>query len=182
MRVSQSRNKMGQFSSSLGVDVQLIGANQLMQAMSILGHKDAKRIAKLAIRTETKKLQRTAQEVVSVDKGKTKEQIQVQIKNTDGGFGFLGRVGVGLRGGGEGPGKRRNVAAIIEFGRRSFTQKIVGRNGTTYRVRIPAVPGQFYLSRAAERHLPTFMADLSKEFDRRVKNRIKRLAKQAGIK
>ena len=180
--IGQSRNSKGRFTSAFGVDVKLIGDRELKQAIKLLGEKDARRIARLAVRESLKDMQSTAKQTVAVDGGHTKNQIQITLKSAKGGNAFMGRVGVGLRGGGTGPNVRRNLAHIIEFGRRAFTAKIVGRNGTTYRVRIPAVPGQFYLTKAADRHLPKLLPDISKEFQRRIQNRIKRLAKQAGVK
>lgn len=180
--IGQSRGAGGKFTSQFGVDVKLIGDRELKEAIKLLGEKDAKRIARLAVRESLKDMQTTAKSTVSVDGGHTKNQIQITMKSAKGGMSFMGRVGVGLRGGGTGPNVRRNLAHIIEFGRRAFTSKIVGRNGTTYRVRIPAVPGQFYLTRAADRHLPKLLPDISKEFQRRIQNRVRRLARQAGVK
>tara|TARA_Y100001937_G_scaffold128752_2_gene207620 strand:- start:11669 stop:12196 length:528 start_codon:yes stop_codon:yes gene_type:complete len=170
-------NNKAKFSSKFGVDVKLIGDRELRRAIKLLGEKDAQRIARLAVRQSLKDMQSTAKQAVAVDDGDTKEQIQISLKRKRGGNEITGRVGVGLKGG-----SRRKLAAIIEFGRRAFTASIVGRNGTTYRVKIPAVPGQFYLTRAADRHLPSLFKDIKKEFNRRIKNRIKRLAKQAGVK
>jgi hypothetical protein len=175
--IGQSRDRKGRFSSEFGVDVKLIGDRELKEAIKLLGEKDAKRIARLAVRESLKDMQTTAKQTVAADKGETRQQIQITLKRSKGGAEFTGRVGVGLKGG-----SRRTLAAIIEFGRRAFTQKIVGRNGTTYRVRIPAVPGQFYLTRAADRHLPKLLPDISKEFQRRIQNRVRRLARQAGVK
>ena len=175
--IGQSRDRKGRFSSEFGVDVELIGAADLAYAIQVLGEKDAKRIAKLAVRDTLKDMQRTAQGAVAADKGETREQIQISLKSSKQGFQLEGRVGVGLRGG-----SRRTLAAIIEFGRRAFSQKIVGRNGKTYRVQIPAVPGQFYLTRAADRYLPVLRSEIAIEFERRIVNRIKRLAKKAGVK
>ena len=175
--IGQSRDRKGRFSSQFGVDVKLIGDRELRRAIRLLGEKDAQRIARLAVRQSLKDMQSTAKQAVAVDEGDTKEQIQISLKRKRGGNEITGRVGVGLKGG-----SRRKLAAIIEFGRRAFTASIVGRNGTTYRVKIPAVPGQFYLTRAADRHLPKLRKNISKEFQRRIKNRIKRLAKQAGKK
>jgi hypothetical protein len=173
----QSRGRGGRFSSTFGVDVKLIGDQQLAQAIKLLGEKDAQRIGRLAVRQSLLDMQKTAKSAVSVDKGNTKNQIQTTLKRKKAGNLITGRVGVGLKGG-----DRRKLAAIIEFGRRAFTQKIVGRNGTTYRVKIPSVPGQFYLTRAAKRHLPQLTKTISKEFQRRIDNRVRRLAKQAALK
>jgi hypothetical protein len=38
--------------------------------------------------------------------------------------------------------------------------RIKGRNGRKYSVRIPAVPGQQFLTRAARAHLPNFQKQL----------------------
>ena len=170
-------NNKAKFSSKFGVDVKLIGDRELRKAIKILGEKDAKRIARLAVKKSLTDMQATAKQAVSADKGETRRQIQITLKRRRGGDEFTGRVGVGLKGG-----SRRTLAAIIEFGRRAFTANIVGRNGTTYRVKIPAVPGQFYLTRAADRHLPKLRKNISKEFQRRIQNRVRRLARQAGVK
>ena len=79
LRVGQSRNNKGRFSSEFGVDVELIGAADLAYAIQVLGEKDAKRIAKLAVRDTLKDMQRTAQGAVAADKGETREQIQISL-------------------------------------------------------------------------------------------------------
>ena len=94
-QLGQSRDSKGRFTSAFGVDVKLIGDRQLRRAIQLLGEKDAKRIARLAIRESLKDMQATAKSFVSSDEGYTREQIQITLKRAKGGEEFTGRVGVG---------------------------------------------------------------------------------------
>jgi|LULK01.1.fsa_nt_gb hypothetical protein len=144
---------------NIAVDAEVFGGPELNRALRQLGEKEAGRVVRRVYRRELREMERTAKSFVAVDKGHTREQIQNQLKRGKLGE-LLGVVGVGLRGSSKGPKARKNLAAIIEFGRRSFDMRIKGRNGRKYSVRIPAVPGQQFLTRAARAHLPNFQKQL----------------------
>lgn len=144
---------------NIELDASVLGGPELDRVMRQLGEKEAERVVRRVYRRELKAMANTAKSFVAVDKGHTREQIQHQLKRERGGE-LLGLVGVGLRGSSKGPKARKNLAAIIEFGRRQFDMRIRGVGGRKYSVRIPAVPGQQFLTRAARAHLPNFQKQL----------------------
>ncbi len=84
---------------------------------------------------------------------------------------IVGMVGVAI---GRPKNPRFNLAAIMEFGRKSFLMRVRGFNGRKYSVRIGATKPGHYLTGALqkeEKHIPKRFA---KEMARVVKKRMKR--------
>ena len=162
--------------SDLDVKIQLEGAAAFQRALSELGKTEADKIRRAAITKETKDMEQTARSLASRDEGAVKAQIDRTVRKQKGEL--IGRVGVAIKGKRSGRYRgfesRKNIAHIIEFGRKAFFMRVRGRNGTKYSVRIPGVPGDRFLTRTAQRHL----RDLDKRMgDRMLKSLERKLKK-----
>lgn len=166
---------------NIGLSTDLVGGANLDKAFKLLEGRAVQAAVSRTYRRELGEMRDTAQSFVAVDKGHTREQIQFSLKK-DAKGGFMGRVGVGLRGRSTGPKSRRNLAAIIEFGRRSFTAIIKSPTSGLYKVEIPAVPGQLFLTRTAQRHLPRFEKSLRIKFVEEIMRKLRSAERKARTK
>ncbi len=75
---------------------------------------------------------------------------------------------------------RKNLAHIIEFGRRPFFMRIRGRNGTRYSVKVPGTRGDRFLTRTAERHLRGLDKRMGDRMLKSLERRLRKLEKTRG--
>tara|TARA_R100001440_G_scaffold22980_4_gene37443 strand:+ start:6333 stop:6854 length:522 start_codon:yes stop_codon:yes gene_type:complete len=169
--------------SDLNVQIQLEGAAAFQRALSELGKKEADKIRRAAITKETKEMEQTARSLASRDQGALKAQIDRTVRNQRGEL--IGRVGVAIKGKGSGRyrgfNSRKNLAHIIEFGRRPFFMRIRGRNGTRYSVKVPGTRGDRFLTRTAERHLRGLDKRLADRMMKSIERRLRKLEKTRGV-
>tara|TARA_R110002020_G_scaffold150991_4_gene327930 strand:- start:939 stop:1454 length:516 start_codon:yes stop_codon:yes gene_type:complete len=83
---------------------------------------------------------------------------------------IVGMVGVAI---GKPKNPRFNLAAIMEFGRKSFFSRITGFNGRKYSVRIGSTQPGHYLLGALEKEGKHIPVNFAKEMARLVKKKIK---------
>ena len=169
--------------SDLNVQIQLEGAAAFQRALSELGKKEADKIRRAAITKETKEMEQTARSLASRDEGALKAQIDRTVRKQRGEL--VGRVGVAIKGKASGRyrgfNSRKNLAHIIEFGRRPFFMRIRGRNGTRYSVKVPGTRGDRFLTRTAERHLRGLDKRLADRMLKSLERRLRKLEKTRGV-
>lgn len=166
--------------TGLNVSIELEGALALQRAFKELGKKEADKIRRAAITKETKDMEQTARSLAPRDEGAVRAQIDRTVRKQKGEL--IGRVGVGIKAKAEGRYRgfesRKNLAHIIEFGRRAFFMRVKGRNGTKYSVRIPGVKGDRFLTRTAERHLRGLDKRMGDRMMKSLERRLRRLEKR----
>jgi hypothetical protein len=166
--------------SDLNVQIQLEGAAAFQRALSELGKTEADKIRRAAITKETKDMEQTARSLASRDEGALRAQIDRTVRKQKGEL--IGRVGVAIKGKGSGRyrgfNSRKNLAHIIEFGRRPFFMRVRGRGGKRYSVRIPGTKGDRFLTRTAERHLRGLDKRLGDRMVKSLERKLKKLERQ----
>lgn len=166
--------------SGLNVELKLEGAAAFQRALSEFGKKEAEKIRRAAITKETKDMEQTARSLAPRDEGAIRAQIDRTVRKQRGEL--IGRVGVAIKGKGSGRyrgfNSRKNLAHIIEFGRRAFFMRVRGRNGTKYSVRIPGTKGDRFLTRTAERHLRGLDDRIAERMTKSLERKLKKLERQ----
>lgn len=166
--------------TGLNVSIELEGAIALQRAFKELGEKEAEKIRRAAITKETKDMEQTARSLAPRDQGAVRAQIDRTVRKQKGEL--IGRVGVGIKAKAEGRyrgfNSRKNLAHIIEFGRRAFFMRVRGRNGTKYSVRIPGTKGDRFLTRTAERHLRGLDERMGERMTKSLERKLKKLERQ----
>lgn len=171
--------------SDLNVSFQLEGGDAFQRVLTELGKKEAEKIRRAAITKETKDMEQTAKSLASRDEGALRAQIDRTVRKQRGEL--IGRVGVAIKGKGSGRyrgfNSRKNLAHIIEFGRRPFFMRVRGRGGKRYSVKIPGTRGDRFLTRTAERHLRGLEERLGDRMIKSLERKLKKLERQrTGIK
>ncbi len=168
--------------TGLNVSIELEGALALQRALKELGKKEADKIRRAALTKETKDMEQTARSLAPRDEGAVRAQIDRTVRKQRGEL--IGRVGVAIRGKATGRYRgfdsRKNLAHIIEFGRRAFFMRVKGRNGTKYSVKIPGTKGDRFLTRTAERHLRGLEKRMGERMIKSFERRLRRLEKGLG--
>lgn len=171
--------------SDLNVSFQLEGGDAFQRVLTELGKKEAEKIRRAAITKETKDMEQTARSLASRDEGALKAQIDRTVRKQRGEL--IGRVGVAIKGKGSGRyrgfNSRKNLAHIIEFGRRPFFMRVRGRGGKRYSVKVPGTRGDRFLTRTAERHLRGLEDRLGDRMIKSLERKLRKLERQrTGIK
>jgi hypothetical protein len=158
------------------------GGDAFQRVLTELGKKEAEKIRRAAITKETKDMEQTARSLASRDEGALKAQIDRTVRKQKGEL--IGRVGVAIKGKGSGRYRgfhsRKNLAHIIEFGRRPFFMRVRGRGGKRYSVKIPGARGDRFLTRTAERHLRGLEERLGDRMLKSLARRLRKLEKTRG--
>jgi len=169
--------------SDLNVSFQLEGGDAFQRVLTELGKKEAEKIRRAAITKETKDMEQTARSLASRDEGALKAQIDRTVRKQRGEL--IGRVGVAIKGKGSGRyrgfNSRKNLAHIIEFGRRPFFMRVRGRGGKRYSVKVPGTRGDRFLTRTAERHLRGLDKRLGDRMLKSLERRLRKLEKTRGV-
>lgn len=168
--------------SDLNVSIKLQGADAFQRALRELGKVEAEKIRRAAITKETKDMEQTARSLAPRDEGAVRAQIDRTVRKQKGEL--IGRVGVGIKARSSGRYKgfesRKNLAHIIEFGRKAFFMRVRGRNGSKYSVRIPGTPGDRFLTRTAERHLRGLEKRMAERMSKSLLRKLRKLEKARG--